>query len=113
MKEATEKPDLDMRLVAEFEYRKKKLKLVEEGRKSIESLRAELQGEQDIQNIRNAAVTLAQHSIDLAIGNVDNAIVAMASARKYQSAIYAMQFLLLLLIFSNVLTAGVVWLILR
>jgi len=114
MTKPTEMPTIDMALVHEFEYRKKKIELKEEANKSIKRIQAALKEEDDIEAVRDAALVFAKHSINLTIENVDNAIVAFESVRKATTALNAMKFLWLLLIVSNVLSTGViVWLILR
>jgi|GEM_PF-5261592 len=114
MTKETEAPELDMRLVHEFEYRKKKIELIEEGKKAIANVQTELENEYEIGKIREVALLFAQQGINLAIENVDNAIVAFASVRKANTAQNAMKFLWLLLLLSNALSTGIiVWLILR
>jgi len=113
MTKETEAPELDMALVHEFEYRKKKIELIEEGKKAIANVQTELENEYDIGKIREVALMFAEQGIKLAIENVDNAIVAFASVRKANTAQNAMKFLWLLLLFSNFITGSVVWLILR
>jgi hypothetical protein len=109
----TEAPDLDLSLVREFELRKQKIQLIEEGNRALANIRQHLQNESDIQSIRDAAFTFAKQGIEMAVENVDNAIIAFASIRKRQSALDAMKFLLVLTVVSNILTGLVVWLILR
>ena len=109
----TETLDIDLALAQEFEYRKRKLELIEEGRQSLERIESALEGESDPENLREAAVTFARHGINLAIENVDNAIAALTSVRKYNTAMNAMKFLLVILVLSNVLVGVLMWLILR
>jgi TPP-dependent indolepyruvate ferredoxin oxidoreductase alpha subunit len=113
MKSETEKPEIDMSLVHEFEYRKKKIQVIEEGKQCINRVREALAEQTDIDVVRETALIFAQSGIDLAIENIDTAIQAFTSVRKYNSAISAMKFLLLLLVLSNILTGVMMWLILR
>ncbi len=104
---------LDFALVKEFEYRKKKIELIEDGRKAIDSIQEQLAAEDSIEVLRRTAATFAAQGINQVIENVDNAIVAFESARKYNSALNAVKMLLVLIVLSNLLTALVLWLILR
>lgn len=112
-KTTNDAPDLDFALVKEFEYRKKKIELLEQGRLAYEKITETLNNEDSIDVVREAALSFAKGGIEQAIENVDNAIIALTSARKFQTALNAVKFLLLLLVISNVLTAFVAWLILR
>ncbi len=105
--------ELDFALVKEFEYRKKKIELIEDGRKAIDSIQEQLAAEDSIEVLRRTAATFAAQGINQVIENVDNAIVAFEAARKYKSALNAVKMLLVLLVLSNFLTALVLWLILR
>lgn len=109
----TETTDLDLSLAREFEYRKKKIELIQQGREAYDNIEAAINNESSVEALRAAALTFAKGGIDQAIENVDNAIAAFASVRKYKSALDAMKFLLLLLIVSNIATGSIVWLILR
>jgi hypothetical protein len=113
MTKPTEMPAIDMALVHEFEYRKKKIELKAEANEAIGRIRAALNAEDDIEAVKEAAIVFAQQGMNLVIENVDNAIVALESTRKATTAQNAMKFLLLLLLLSNVLTGLIVWLILR
>lgn len=109
----TEIPELDLSLAREFEYRKRKIELMQQGREAYNKIADALRNEDSADVLRDAALTFAKGGIDQAIENVDNAIAAFASVRKYNAALNAMKFLILLLILSNLATGFFVWLILR
>lgn len=113
MKQETEAPEIDLSLVKEFEYRKQKIQLIEQGRVAIGRIMDALNDDDDITSVKSIALSFAQQSINLAIENVDNAIVALVSKRKHQSALNAMKFLLLVTVVSNLITGAAMWLILH
>lgn len=105
--------DIDRALAAEFEYRKRRIAAVDAGRDALTNIEVALSRESDAVVLRETAMEMAREGVALSIENIDNAIVAAASFRKYLGAIRGIQILLVSLVLSNVLTGVITWLILR
>ena len=105
--------DIDKVLAAELEYRKRRVAVVDAGREALTNIEAALNRESDAGVLRETAMQMAREGIELSIDNIDNALIAATSFRKYLGAIRGIQVLLVSLVLSNVLTGVITWLILR
>lgn len=111
MKPKTE--DVDRALAVEFEYRTRRIAAMDAGREALTNIEVALRQESDAAVLRETAMEMAREGVELSIDNIDNAIVAAASLRRYLGAIRGIHVLLVSLVLSNILTGVITWLILR
>lgn len=102
-------PDLE----SEFAYHKYKLDLVEECRQNLSQIQQSLEGVSNTQTLRSVAVYFAKESFERCVEIYDYTIVAKRAVIQYKTAVRAVEFLLLMVVLTNLITGFVVWLILH